>query len=155
MSAYATTKKVLTSLHGKLIGLSQDKKLVAFGKTALLQDDQGVFLQLQNGTVAINATATLTIANILTKLVTSTTAAAVVATLPTGTLVDAGFSGDNALAVNESFDWTVINTGANTFTLSAGATHTIVGNAVVAATSSGTFRTRKTAANTFVTYRIA
>lgn len=155
MSAYATTKKILTSLHGKLIGLSQDKKLVAFGKTALLQDDQGVAIQIVAGTVAINATATMTIANILTRIITSTTAAAVVATLPTGTNTDAGFAGDNALAINEGFEWSVINTGPNTFTVTANTTHTVAGAGAVATATSGRFFTRKTAANTFVTYRLS
>jgi hypothetical protein len=151
MSAYAATKKVLTSLHGKLIGLSHDGKLVVAGKTALTQDDQGVLFQIQKGAAAINATATLTIENILSKLLTSTTAAAVVATLPTGTLIEAG-NGD--MGVDESFVWKVINTGANTFTVAAGVDHTVVGNMVVAATSSAQFETRKTAAGVFVTYRI-
>jgi len=49
----------------------------------------------------------------------------------------------------------VINTGgSNAFTVTAATGHTIVGAAAVAASSSGLFRTRKTAANTFVTYRI-
>jgi len=155
MSAYATTKKILVSLHGKLFGLSQDKKLVLFGKTALFQDDQGVAIQITAGTVAINATATMTIANILTRLVTSTTAAAVVATLPTGANSDLGFTGDNALAANDSFEWTAINTGANAFTVTANTGHTVVGAGAVAAGTSGRFLTRKTAADTFVTYRLA
>lgn len=152
MSAYSTSKRILTSLHGKLVGLAHDGKLVVDGKTAITQDDQGVAFVIQKGAAAINATATLTIANLLSKLLTSTTAAAVVATLPTGTLIEAG-NGDQA--VDESFTWKVINTGANTFTVAAGTGHTIVGNAVVAATSSAQFETRKTADGVFVTYRIS
>jgi hypothetical protein len=57
--------------------------------------------------------------------------------------------------VDEAFDWYVINTGAtNAFTVAAGTGHTLVGSGTVALSSSGAFRTRKTAANTFVTYRI-
>ena len=44
--------------------------------------------------------------------------------------------------------------GANAFTVTAATGHTIVGAAAVANSTSGRFRTRKTAANTFVTYRI-
>lgn len=100
---------------------------------------------------AVNVTGTLTVGNLLGGLITSTTAAAVTGTLPTGTLTDAG----SDFLVDEAFDWAVVNTGAtNAFTVDAGSGHTVVGNMVVAASSSGSFRTRKTAANTFVTYRL-
>ena len=59
------------------------------------------------------------------------------------------------MAVNDSFDWSAIATGANSFTVTASTGHTIVGSGVVATVTSGRFRTRKTAANTFVTYRLA
>lgn len=108
--------------------------------------------QYQGDPTALNATGTLTIAAILSGIVTSTTAAAVTATLDTGAIVDAG----SEFAIGDSFDWHVINTGgANAFTVTAAASgHTVVGAGAVAASSSGSFRTRKTAADTFVTYRI-
>jgi hypothetical protein len=100
---------------------------------------------------AVNATATLTIDELLSGIITSTTAAAVTGTLPTGTLCDAGAE----FAIGDSFDWSVIVTGGtNDFTVGAGTGHTIVGAAVVTHSTSGVFRTKKTAANTFVTYRI-
>ena len=99
----------------------------------------------------LNATGALTTALIANGIVTSTTAAAVVATLDTGTVTDAALT----MAVGDSFDWSAIATGANSFTVTAAAGHTIVGNAVVATTASGRFRTAKTAAATFVTYRLA
>lgn len=100
----------------------------------------------------LNATGTLTIALIQGGIVTSTTAAAVTATLDTGTICDAGLT----MANDDSFDWTAINTGgANAFTVTAATGHTIVGAGAVAASTSGRFRTRKTAANTFVTYRLS
>jgi len=99
---------------------------------------------------AVNTTATLTAAQLLAGIITSTTAAAVTGTLPTGTLMD----GASDFSIDDAFDWTVINTGAtNAFTVAAGTGHTIVGSATVALSSAATFRTRKTAANTFVTYR--
>jgi hypothetical protein len=100
---------------------------------------------------ALNATGTLTAALILGGIVTSTTAAAVVATLDTGTICDAALT----MAANDSFDWSAIATGANSFTVTASSGHTIVGSGVVATGTSGRFRTRKTAANTFVTYRLS
>lgn len=106
-----------------------------------LQDDPGV----------LNATGALTSAMILAGIVTSTTAAAVTATLPTGAVLDAA----GEFAVGDSFDWSAINTGANAFTVTAAASgHTVVGVGAVATVTSGLFRTRKTAAETFVTYRI-
>jgi uncharacterized protein YaiE (UPF0345 family) len=99
----------------------------------------------------LNATGTLTAALIQGGIVTSTTAAAVTATLDTGTVMDT--SAD--LLVNDSFDWCAIATGANAFTVTASSGHTIVGSGVVATATSGHFRTRKTAANTYVTYRVS
>lgn len=100
---------------------------------------------------ALNATGTLTAALVFGGIVTSTTAAAVTATLDTGALFDAA----GTFLVGDYVDWSAINTGGtNAFTVAASTGHTIVGNAVVAASSSGRFRTTKTAAGTFVTYRL-
>jgi hypothetical protein len=99
----------------------------------------------------LNATGTLTAALILGGIVTSTSAAAVTATLDTGTVMDAALT----MAVDDSFDWALINTGPNTVTVTAATGHTIVGTATVVTVVSARFRTRKTAANTFVTYRMA
>ena len=106
--------------------------------------------QIQAAPVAVNTTGAVSATAMLGGIVTSTTAAAVAGTVPTGTVLDAAAE----FAVNDSFDWSVIATGANAFTVTAAAGHTIVGTAVVATVTSGLFRTRKTAANTFVTYRI-
>ena len=107
--------------------------------------------QVQPDPVAVNATGAVSATAMLGGIVTSTTAAAVAGTIPTGTVMDAA----SEFAINDSFDWCVINTGgANAFTVTAATGHTIVGAAAVANSTSGRFRTRKTAANTFVTYRI-
>lgn len=99
----------------------------------------------------LNATGPLTASLILAGIVTSTTGAAVAATLDTGTVMDTS----GTFAIGDSFDWSVINTGGNAFTVTAAAGHTIVGVAAVATVTSGRFRTTKTAANTFITYRIS
>jgi hypothetical protein len=105
---------------------------------------------------AKTGSATLTIAELLTRIVTATSASAVTLTLPTGTLTDAGFNGGLA-KVGESFEWGVINLGSSSgaVTMAAGTDHTYVGSATVAISTSARFRTKKTAANTFVTYRVA
>jgi len=107
--------------------------------------------QSQGTPGVLNATGTLTAAMILSGIVTSTTAAAVTGTLDTGAILDAAVQ----MAIGDSFDWSVINTGGNTFTVAASAGHTCVGTLTVATVTSALFRTRKTAADTFVTYRIA
>ncbi len=104
---------------------------------------------------AKTATGTLTIAELLTGLITCTSTSAVALTVPTGTLTDAGLAA-GSLKVGQSFDWAVINLGSSSgaMTLTAGTDHTIVGNPVVAISTTGQFRTKKTATNTFITYRI-
>lgn len=127
------------------------------GVLGLFLDASGVVFEVQPAPSAVNATATLTIAQLLTQIITSTTAAAVTGTLPTGTLSDAGIiaGAAGASAANGAFQWSVIATGANAFTVAAGVAHTLVGSGVVASATSGRFLTRKTAANTFVTYRLS
>lgn len=105
----------------------------------------------QDNPVALNATGAVTAAAILGGIVTSTTAAAVAGTVPTGAVMDASSS----FNVGDSVDWSVIVTGANAFTVTAASGHTLVGNMVVAAGKAGRFRTRKTAADTFVTYSLS
>jgi len=101
---------------------------------------------------ALNATGALTSAMILSGLVTTTAAAAVTATLPTFTALEAAVE----LEVGESFDWAVNSvTGAGTFTVTAATGHTVVGTMGVVTVTSGLFRTRKSSATAFVTYRLA
>jgi hypothetical protein len=116
-------------------------------------DADGPF-DTQDTPTAKTATGTLTIAELRTRIITSTSASAVALTLPTGTLVDAAFTG---LPVGSSFDFSVINLGSSSgaVTMTAGTDHTYVGAAVVAISTSAIFRTRKTATRTFVTYRVS
>lgn len=116
-------------------------------------NNAGTVIYNQPAPAAVDVTATLTVANLTAKIITSTTAAAVTMTLPTGTLMDGGFSG---LYTNMAFEWTVINTGGtNAVTVQGGTGHTVVGSGTVAASNSGRFLSRRTAATTWVTYRLA
>jgi hypothetical protein len=101
-----------------------------------------------------DVTATATIASLRTGLRTGTpSAGAIDLQVPTGTDSDAGFA---SLQTNMAFEWSVINLDVtNTITVTANTDHTVVGNMVVNQSTSGRFLTRKTATNTFVTYRIA
>jgi len=101
----------------------------------------------------LNATGTLTAALILSGIVTSSTAAAVTATVDTGTAMDAAV---DSAGVNDSVLFSVINTGgSNAITVTAATGHTLVGSGAVAASTSGRFLTRRTAAATWVTYRLS
>ncbi len=110
----------------------------------------------QTTPIAKTADATLTVADLLTGIITATSASAVALTLPTGTLTDAGLAA-GYLDIDQSFEWSVINLGSSSgaVTMTAGTGHTYVGAAVVAISTSARFRTRKTAANTYVTYRVS
>ena len=81
----------------------------------------------------LNATGALTAAMISSGIVTSTTAAAVAGTVPTGTVMDAAVE----MAIGDALDFSVIATGANAFTVTAATGITIVGDAVVATATSG------------------
>jgi len=125
------------------------------GVSANVQNLSNLFVT-QPTPSAVNASATLTIAQLLTRIITTTSATAVAFTLPTGTLTDAGIL-NGQLLVDQSFDWSIVNAGSavGIVTVSGGTGNTLVGSGVLAITTSATFRTRKTAANTFVTYRVA
>jgi hypothetical protein len=118
---------------------------------AVIQNRLSYQFQPTPGT--LNATGTITFALIASGIITSTTAAAVTGTLATGAVMDSSSS----FAIGDSVDFSVINTGAtNALTVAAAATgHTVVGNMAVALSSTGRFRMTKTAAATFVTYRLS
>ena len=116
-------------------------------------NNAGTVIYRQPAPAAVDTSATLTVANMTAKIITSTTAAAVTMTLPTGTDMDAGFSG---LYTNMAFEWYVINTGGtNAVTVAANTAHTVVGSGTVSANNSGKFLSRRTAATTWVTYRLS
>jgi uncharacterized protein YaiE (UPF0345 family) len=138
-----------TNATNVIIQAGASGALYAVG-TAPVISDSGKY-QSQGAPGVLNATGTLTAAMILSGIVTSTTAAAVTATLDTGAIVDAA----SEFAIGDSFDWSVINTGGNAFTVTASSGHTIVGTAAVATVTSAVWRTRKTAADTFVSYRLS
>ena len=119
----------------------------------------------QAAPVAMTVAATITEAALRSGLITGTHAAGATQayTLPTGAVLDAALPPD--FVVNSSFDFTIINLSAalaDTITLTASDGITIVGQAAIDSAhadsefpSSGTFRVRKTAADTFVAYRIS
>lgn len=119
--------------------------------------------QTQGAPTAKTTTSAITAAELLTGIITTTGATAPsIHQLPTGTLLAAAITG---IAVGDSFDWSLINTGTGATddaTITVNTDHTIIGNPTVGAltdatiiSGSGRFRTRYSATNTFITYRIA
>lgn len=76
-------------------------------------------------------------------------------TLPTGTQMDES----SEFLIGDSFDWNLINLSLSSFdtiAVDANTDHTIVGLPIIQPLGGASiFRTRKTAANTFVSYRVA
>ena len=109
--------------------------------------------------------ANFTIANLLKGLIVATptaTGATIAYTLPTGTLMDGGVS----LPLDGAFDWSITNlaaAAADTITVTAATGHTIVGNPIVQSAHVSTggitgntavYRSRRSAANTWISYRV-
>lgn len=133
------------------------------GTAALIVERRNVVAQ--GAPTAMTTAASITSAGLLSGLITGTHAAGatVAYTLPTGALLDAALE----IGIGEAVDWSILNLSAaatDSITLTADTGHTIVGNPIVQSAHSTTggiygnsarWRTRKTAADTFVTYRIA
>lgn len=95
----------------------------------------------------------MTAAGLLSGIVTATPTQARNVQLPLGSDLDAAAT----MVIGDSFDWSLITLAAFALTITVNTNMTIVGAPATGATSGSAarFRTRKTAANTFVTYRIA
>lgn len=169
----AATKTILTSLHGRRIGLSAKKELIVDGKSVPTQNDAGISLNPMAAPTAKTVAVTLTSTELLSKYLTGThTAGATAAyTLPTGALLEAALDAlpelSAALDADTGFEWELINLSAaavDTITMTAAATgHTIVGAVLIPSnhvttgglngTSSSRWRTRRVSNEVFVTYR--
>tara|TARA_Y100000310_G_scaffold90528_3_gene87823 strand:- start:126 stop:575 length:450 start_codon:yes stop_codon:yes gene_type:complete len=127
--------------------------------------NRGLVVKKQAAPIAETGAATLTAADLLTNLITitHTVGSTAALTTDTGALIEAGLPMN--FDVNDSFEFTIINLSAalaDTATLTAGASGvTIVGKAVIDSAhadsefpNSGTFRVRKSAADTFIIYRL-
>jgi len=102
--------------------------------------------------IADSASMIATAANVLTGIVTATPTTTRSIQLPTGANLDLA----TEWAIGDSFDFSVITLAAFALTITVNTGVTIVGSAATAATSgaSARFRCRKTAADTFIVYRI-
>jgi hypothetical protein len=168
----AATKQILTSIHGKRLGLSPLGNLIVEGRAAALMNDAGVLVEPMAAPTAKTVAVTLTSAELLTKYLTGTHTAGATAAyaLPTGTLLEAAIVAAPELAkvfaADQGFRWELINLSAaalDTITMTAGNDHTLVGAALIPSnhvttgglngTSTSRWRTRRVSAGVFVTYR--
>lgn len=136
------------------------------GSTALVYATDGAEYELtvvnSSNTVEQSAPASIadgdtaiTIAELKTKLLTMASSTSGRApTVPTGAAVY-GTEANAGIAIGQSLDWSFLNTGDQTVTITQATGHTLVGAMAIAAGSQGMFRTRCTAANTAITYRVA
>ena len=96
-----------------------------------------------------------TAAQLLGGMFSSAQTTAVTLTMPTGTAIDTGFAG--VPAVDIGFYFYVINTGSalGAVTVAVNTNVTSLGSLVVAIGTSAQFRLRRTAANTYIMYRLS
>lgn len=114
------------------------------------------FTKIQGTPTAKTVTNAISAAELLTSLITTTgVTAPSIHQLPTGTLLTAAIAG---VAAGDSFDFSIINTGAggsDDATITVNTDVTIVGGATVLHQTSGLFRARYTTGVTWIVYRLA
>lgn len=137
--------------------------LVVASSGQIVIEAGGVLSQAQPTPATVTAAATLTAAQLLTRIITGTqaTGSTNAITLPTGTLMSAAVVGDN----DQSFEFTIINLSAalaDTYTLTAGTDFSIVGMAIIDSAhadsefpSSAVYRCRQSTATVWIAYRIS
>ncbi|TIO15626.1 MAG: hypothetical protein E5X86_19855 [Mesorhizobium sp.] len=148
-------------LDGATAGVVVASKAVIAGTLKEIdgfRDARTTKIEWQGAAEALNATGTVTTTSLLAGIITSTTAAAVTATLPVGGVLDTALSAlPSGVGTNYSFAFSVVNTGANGFTLATATGWTDGGNGftAVAAGTSAMFRVRRTGVSTYTLFRIA
>jgi len=115
-------------------------------------------VQVQDGAIvvyapapaAISTTATLTNANIQAQII-NTTGTTYTVTMALGTTLETLVPW---ASVNTGYDFTVINTASGTITMAVNTGVTALGALTIPTATSAGFRLRRTAANTFIMYRL-
>jgi hypothetical protein len=138
---------------------------LAFGTRAAgnvierLRIDSSGNVQVQTGAIvvyapapaSISTTATLTNANIQAQII-NTTGTTYTVTMPLGTTLETMVSW---AATDLGYNFTVINTASGTITMAVNTGVTSLGALTITTGTSANFRIRRTAANTFVLYRLS
>ena len=137
----------LEELHNVLITAAAENDTLVFNGT--VWEDRDARIKKQVAPTSLAAAATLTNAQLLPGLI-NTTGTTYTVTLPTGATLETLVTWS---AVDQSFEFTIVNTATGTITLAANG-NTTLGALTVNTGVSATFRLRRTAANTFTMYRI-
>ena len=114
--------------------------------------ESGLLWQYAPAPTSISAVTTLTVAQLQTDII-NTTGTSYTVTLPTGTAIDAGFT--SVPTTNIGFDFHIVNTASGTITMAVNTGVTSVGTLTVATGVSAHFRLRRTAANTYIMFRLS
>jgi len=100
-----------------------------------------------------SATTTISPGDLQNGLILSNPASGITFTLASGSDIEGQYGG---IYTGMAFEWSIININAtNTITISNGTNHTYTGRTTISANTSARFLTRRSATQTFVTYRIA
>jgi hypothetical protein len=136
-------------LPGRIVlSTSLDGASAATEKWRVTND--GVFCYNQETPIAKAGAATLTAAELKNGIIVHTNATNTNLTFPTGTDIEASFAG---VYTNMTCNVSIVAAGTGSSVLQANTGITITGNASIA--NAGTFAVRRTAANTYVAYRIS
>jgi|GEM_PF-3144960 len=135
-----------------LAGTSTVNAQLTLDTSGTMQLSAGPVVQYTPAPAALSSTATLTNANIQAQIISATGAAPYTLTMPLGSTLESLASWT---AVNLGYDFYVINTASGTVTMATNTNVTSLGALGVTAGTSAHFRIRRTAANTFVLYRLS
>jgi len=126
--------------------------LYSVGTAPQIGNDGNWQIQPAPANIADGGSMVMTAADLLTSIVTATPTAGRNIQLPTAAALEAA----TVFAIDDSFDFSVITLAAFALTITVNTGVTIVGGAATGAASGSAarYRIRKTAASTFVVYRI-
>jgi len=151
IQAFAEGNVVVSDSPGRLVfGTTPSGTSVISEKLRITPD--GVIAYNQQTPLVYSNGGLYSIGDLKFGIIQLTAATASTLTLPTGTSMESGFAG---IYTNMAFQWSLINTGAGICTIAANTAHTIVGSGTINPSTSAQFASRRTAANTFVSYRLS
>jgi hypothetical protein len=147
------TSAAFTNATSVTIQAGASGALYAVGVAPVITDDGNWQLQGAPANIADGGTMIATAAEVLTGIITATPSTGRSIQMPTGANLDLA----TEWAIGQSFDFSIITLAAFALTITVNTNVTIVGSAATAGTSGAVarFRLRKTAADTFVAYRIS
>jgi hypothetical protein len=117
--------------------------------TGITQFTSNLVMVYQGANVTKSTTATLTPAELVTGILT-TTGTSYTITLPSGANIESALTW---AASNVALDFFIVNTASGNITINANS-NTLIGNATIATINSAQLRIRRTATNTFTVYRL-